>query len=138
MRFPFALPTIVAFTLVFFFPILALTVAEEPKSQPFPQPQGKKALQVQMVDDAINRGIRPSWDSPETKASPARLAIWDCLKPKMSQIHRNKRPANDGCRSFIFDSPASTPSQRQENMTRRIENRRSTLPEDMVGGRIWC
>lgn len=57
MRIHFALPAILAGTLGFLGSGLAISVANEPKSQPFPQPSGKKGLQVQMIDDAIALGI---------------------------------------------------------------------------------
>ena len=54
---PPALSAIIAVTLGLFSSGLAVSVAEEPKSHPFPQPPGKKGLQVQMIDDAIALGI---------------------------------------------------------------------------------
>ena len=54
---PPALSAIIAVTLGLFSSGLAVSVADEPKSQPFPQPSGKKGLQVQMIDDAIALGI---------------------------------------------------------------------------------
>ncbi len=54
---PPALSAILAVTLGLFSSGIAVSVADEPKSQPFPQPSGKKGLQVQMIDDAIALGI---------------------------------------------------------------------------------
>ena len=57
MRLPSELNTITAFAIALFCFFPASGAADDPKSQPFPQPPGKKGLQVQMVDDAIALGI---------------------------------------------------------------------------------
>ena len=57
MRLPSELNTITAFAIALFCFFPASSAADDPKSQPFPQPPGKKGLQVQMVDDAIALGI---------------------------------------------------------------------------------